>query len=76
MTVLAAQFDLMPCADLSVLRAANIAAKIVHSWYLLTQVWDVVFKTRCKYVPVSSTAASVPPTVLKKTSRTWPHDGG
>jgi hypothetical protein len=45
-------------------------------WYLLTQVWDVVFKTRCKYVPVSSTAASVPPTVLKKTSRTWPHDGG
>jgi hypothetical protein len=44
--------------------------------YLLTRVWDVFFKTGCKYVLVSSTAASVPPTVLKKTSHTRPYRGG
>jgi hypothetical protein len=44
--------------------------------YLLTRVWDVFFKTRCNYVLVSSTAASVPPTVLKKTSHTRPYRGG
>jgi hypothetical protein len=44
--------------------------------YLLTRVWDLIFKTRCKYVLVSSTAASMPPTVLKKTSHTRPYRGG
>ena len=51
-------------------RARIMTVNLFHYGYLLTRVWDVVFKTRCKYVLVRSTATSMPPTVLKKTSHT------
>jgi hypothetical protein len=71
LTMVGISLDLSPMA-----KKAGAKKLTVSKRYLLTQVWDVFLKTRYKYVPVSSTAASVPPTVLKKTSRTWPHEGG